>query len=208
MQCAYVIESNVAIHFFINAHGIENGRESEYYRDLAKGELNGYGFRNDENRQPDTCYFKNMILRNLRGLEFARSLPEWNGKETYLQGGSHGAFQTMAVAALSDGITGCEIGIPWLCDLGGVEVGRLRGWRPDYAPGLGYYDTVNFASRVSCPVNIKNAGLSDWICPPSGVWVLFNNLKGKASMTMYQGLDHAWYPGYNHDTASRHTYTK
>ena len=208
VQSAEVVESKDAIHFFINAHGIENGREPEYYRDLAKGELNGYGFKNDENRQPDTCYFKNMILRNLRGLEFARSLPEWNGKETYLQGGSHGAFQTMAAAALSDGITGCEIGIPWLCDLGGVEVGRLRGWRPDYAPGLGYYDTVNFASRVSCPVTITHAGLSDWICPPSGVWVLFNNLKGKASMTMYQGLDHAFYPGYNHDTASRYTYTK
>jgi hypothetical protein len=25
---------------------------------------------------------------------------------------------------------------------------------------------------------------------------------------MYQGLDHAWYPGYNPDTAPRHTYTK
>ena len=208
MQSAEVIESKDAIHFFINAHGIENGREEEYYRNLNQAELKSYGFRNEENQKPDTCYFKYMILRDLRGVEFGRTLPEWNGKETYLQGGSHGAFQTMAVAALSDGVTGCEIGIPWLCDLGGVKVGRLRGWRPDYAPGLDYYDTVNFASRVHCPVNIKNAGLSDWVCPPSGVWVLFNNLKGKASMTVYQGWNHAWYPGYNCYAAAHHTYSK
>jgi len=117
-------------------------------------------------------------------------------------------LQTMALAALADGISGCEIAIPWLCDLGGIKVGRLRGWRPDYMPGLGYYDTVNFASRVKCPVNIQTMGLSDWICPPSGVWVLFNNLKGKASMTAYQGLDHAFYPGYEHKKAVRYTYTK
>lgn len=205
---AQIVESKDAIHFFINAHGIENGREEEYYRNLNQAELKSYGFRNEENQKPDTCYFKYMILRDLRGVEFGRTLPEWNGKETYLQGGSHGAFQTMAVAALSDGVTGCEIGIPWLCDLGGVKVGRLRGWRPDYAPGLDYYDTVNFASRVHCPVNIKNAGLSDWVCPPSGVWVLFNNLKGKASMTVYQGWNHAWYPGYNCYAAAHHTYSK
>lgn len=208
VQTAEIVESGDAIHFFINAHGIENGREPAYYDALRRGELKGYGFENEKNRIPDTCYFKYMLLRNLRGLEFARSLPEWNGKETYLKGGSHGAFQTMALAALADEITGCEISIPWLCDLGGINVGRLRGWRPDYMPGLGYYDTVNFASRVKCPVNIQTTGLSDWICPPSGVWVLFNNLKGKASMTVYQGLNHAFYPGYDHEKAVRWTYTK
>lgn len=208
VQSAEIIESKDAIVFFINAHGIENGREAEYYRKLADGELKDYGFSSDENQIPDTCYFKNMILRNLRGLEFVRSLPEWDGKTTYAQGGSHGAFQALAIAALADGISGCNINIPWLCDLGGIKVGRLRGWRPDYAPGLAYFDTVNFASRVKCLVDISAAGLSDWVCPPSGVWVLFNNLKGKAYMTVFQGLNHAHYPGYNHETASRYTYAK
>lgn len=208
VQSAEISESKDAIVFFINAHGIENGREAEYYRKLADGELKDYGFKSTENQIPDTCYFKNMILRNLRGLEFARTLPEWDGKTTYVQGGSHGAFQTMAVAALSDGITGCDINIPWLCDLGGVKVGRIRGWRPDYAPGLAYFDTVNFASRVKCLINISAMGLSDYVCPPSGVWILFNNLKGKAYMTVFQGLNHAHYPGYAHGAASRYTYAK
>lgn len=185
-----------AIVFFVNAHGIENGRESAYYAGLAKGELRSYGFRNEENEKPETCYFKNMILRDLRALEYAKTLPEWNGKDIGIAGGSQGAFQSVAVTALSPEVTKCDISIPWFCDLGGVNSGRVRGWRPDWRAGLGYYDTVNFAKRVKCPVKIE-AGLSDWVCPPSGVWVLYNNLKTPKEMVMYQGWDHAVYFGYD-----------
>ena len=207
VHSAQVRESPKAICFFVNAHGIENNREAAYYTALARGELRGYGFRNEENQKPESCYFNNMILRDLRALEYARSLPEWNRKEIYLIGGSQGAFQTVAVAGLSEGITSCDISIPWFCDLGGVKIGRVRGWRPEYAPGLGYFDTVNFARRVKCPVKIT-AGLSDWVCPPSGVWVLYNNLPGPAELTMLQGLDHAVYPGYNRAKAARTTQRK
>ncbi len=207
VRSAQVIESADAINFFVNAHGIENNREPAYYEALARGELRSYGFRNEENRKPESCYFLNMILRDLRALEYARTLPEWNGRETFLSGGSQGAFQTVAVAGLSEDITSCNLNIPWFCDLGGIEVGRIRGWRPDNAPGLGYFDTVNFAKRVKCPVKIT-AGLSDWVCPPSGVWVLYNNLKTPVEMTMLQGLDHAVYPGYNSKEVARTTYKK
>lgn len=207
VRSAQVRESPDAISFFVNAHGIENNRDAAYYKALEQGELQHYGFRIEENQKPESCYFNNMILRDLRALEYARTLPEWNRKEVYLIGGSQGAFQTVAVAGLSEGITSCDISIPWFCDLGGVKIGRVCGWRPEYAPGLGYFDTVNFARRVKCPVKIS-AGLSDWVCPPSGVWVLYNNLPGPAELTMLQGLDHAVYPGYDRAKAARTTHRK
>ncbi|MDA6840461.1 hypothetical protein OSL57_27470, partial [Escherichia coli] len=43
------VERRDAIVFFVNAHGIENNRESEYYRQLADKELYAYGFREEEN---------------------------------------------------------------------------------------------------------------------------------------------------------------
>jgi cephalosporin-C deacetylase-like acetyl esterase len=139
----------------------------------------------------------------LRALEFGRTLPGWNGKDLYLAGGSQGAFQAVAVAALSDGISGCFIRVPWFCDLYASKVGRIGStFRPNPAPGLGYFDTVNFAKRVKAPVAIE-AGLSDWVCPPSGVRVLYNNLKYSAKMTMYQGLDHGGYPAYDERTTPR-----
>ena len=102
VHSAQVRESPKAICFFVNAHGIENNREAAYYTALARGELRGYGFRNEENQKPESCYFNNMILRDLRALEYARSLPEWNRKEIYLIGGSQGAaiFNAAVPAAL------------------------------------------------------------------------------------------------------------
>lgn len=194
------VERHDAIVFFVNAHGIENDREPEYYKRLAEKELYAYGFREEENEKPETCYFKYMILRDLRAVAYAMSLPEWNGREITVSGGSQGAFRAAAVAALSPQVTRCELKIPWFCDLGGVRTGRTRGWRPVWKRGLNYYDTVNFARRIQCPVTIE-AGLSDWICPPSGVQILYNNLVVPKRMIMYQGWDHAPYFGYDRSKA-------
>ncbi|MBR0457632.1 MAG: acetylxylan esterase, partial [Victivallales bacterium] len=134
---------------------------------------------------------------DIRGVQYAMTLPEWNGKKVRLVGGSQGGFQTIAVAALmNDVVTSATAGVPWYCELGGVTKGHVRGWRPDYARGVDYYDVVNFARYVKCPVDIT-AGLSDWVCPPYGVQVLFNNLPVKAKLTFFQGQDHARYFGYN-----------
>lgn len=200
------VERRDAIVFFVNAHGIENNREPEYYRQLADKELYAYGFREEENEDPDTCYFKYMILRDLRAVAYAMSLPEWNGGEILVSGGSQGAFRAAAVAALTPQATRCELQIPWFCDLGGAGLGRTRGWRPVWKRGLGYYDTVNFARRIQCPVEIS-AGLSDWICPPSGVQILYNNLTVPKRMVMYQGWDHAPYFGYDRSKAQKSTFS-
>ena len=112
------------------------------------------------------------------------------------------------MAALSDGGTGCFIRVPWFCDLGGIALGRVEStFRPQPAPGLAYFDTVNFAKRVRAPVEIE-AGLTDWVCPPSGVWVLYNNLNCPAKLTMFQGLDHGGYPAYDQRTTPKTVYRK
>jgi len=174
----------------INAHGIENGRDAEYYKGLG---LEKYGFKNEENARPETSYFHGMILRVLRSLDFLKAQPEWNGKDLIVSGGSQGGFQALSGAALDKDVTKCMVNVPWMCDLGGVTVGRLPGWRPDYAEGLGYYDSVNMAKRIACPVTIT-AGLGDYVCPPSGVTVLYNNLKSAKQLDLVQGMTHQYSP--------------
>lgn len=49
------------IAFQINAHGIENGRPESYYNELKNGKLRAYGFRDDENRERETTYFRGMV---------------------------------------------------------------------------------------------------------------------------------------------------
>ena len=174
----------------INVHGIENGREAEYYKSQN---LTNYGFNSGENARPETSYFLGMILRVLRSLELLKTQPEWNGQDLVVSGGSQGGFQAIAGAALDQDVTQCLAHIPWLCDLGGPTAGRLKGWRPDYTKGLGYFDAVNMAKRVACEISIS-AGLGDYVCPPSGVTVLYNNLKSQKRLELIQGKTHQFNP--------------
>ena len=174
-----------------NVHGLENGKEDAFYAELKKGPLFDYGFLAETNRDPETSYWNGVVLRMLRALEFLKSQPEWDGKNIRLVGASQGGFQAIALAGLDPAVSKVEIGVPWMCDLSGtVKSGRIPGYfRPTWTDALGYYDTVNHAKRVKCPVEIR-AGLGDYISPPSGVMILYNNLAGPAALTFVQGQTH------------------
>ena len=185
-----------AINIQINAHGYDLAREPEYYKEFEEGTKSngqGYGMDPAQNSNRDTCYFRGMVLRDLAALRVAMSLPEWSGEILEVGGGSQGGFQCVAMAALIPETTKCVPNAPWLCDQGGeAELGRLPGWRPKYVPALRYFDTVNFAKRVTCDVRITRSGLADYTCPPSGVTILYNNLtKAKSRFIHYiQGSEH------------------
>jgi cephalosporin-C deacetylase-like acetyl esterase len=90
-----------------------------------------------------------------------------------------------------------------MCDLRGIEDGRLRGWRPDPAVGLDYYDTVNAGARVTCETVIT-AGLGDYVCPPSGITSLYHAVKGTKTITWLQNKTHP-YTAPAYDTYTRST---
>lgn len=180
-----------AIVFDINAHGMELGREDGYYEQLKK-DLSGYAFKNDENADRETAYFHGMALRVLRALHYVKSLPEWNGKELQSNGGSQGGLQGLWGAGLDKDVTSASIWSPWCCDLGGLHQGRLKGWRPDHTSALDYYDPVFHAKRIRGKVHLI-ALLGDYTCPPSGVWVVYNNIPGSSkSMEVKQGCTHGF----------------
>lgn len=164
-----------AIALNINAHGIENGLPREDYVALSKARLKNYAFDPVQNANPETAYYYGMALRVLRALEFIKSQPEWDGKTLIVEGGSQGGFQALLAASLDPAVTRCVAVKPWACDLGGISLGRVKGWRPDYTPALGYFDPVNHAKRIRCETRIVS-GLGDYVCPPSGITVLYNNL--------------------------------
>ncbi len=203
----YISPSNVVLN--VCAHSIELGREQSYYSNL----LANYGFTGNENR--DSVYFRTMIMRDLQAVRFIKayagtegvnvngtksSLGIWNGK-LKLYGGSQGAFQGIAVAALDKDVTDAYWYIPWMCDVGGTA----SEFRPKYTDALRYYDTVFFSKRIDDKVNITlTAGLGDYICPPSGVVALFNEMSGNVTMYFKQGMTH----GYTPSDASTTMYKK
>ena len=196
----YVSPSNIV--FNVCAHSYELGQSASYYNNCSS-QLANYGFTGNESR--DTVYFRTMIMRDLQAVRFIKayagtegvkingtvsSLGIWNGK-LRLYGGSQGAFQGIAVAALDKDVTDAYWYIPWMCDVGGFR----SEFRPTYTDALRYYDTVYFSRRIGENVNVTlTAGLSDYICPPSGVVALFNEMQGNVTMYFKQGMTHSYTP--------------
>ena len=187
-----------AINFDVNAHGYDLGKDNAYYKDFfEKIKSNGkiYAFDPKQNSDPETAYFNGMALRVMRALQFVKALPQWNGKDLRIFGGSQGGLQTIWAAGLDPQVTYAQPSIPWCADLGAHKtINRLNGWRPDYVPALDYYDIVNHAKRIplTCNTYIERAGLGDYVCPPSGVTIIYNNIPGPKKIRFCQGSDHGF----------------
>ncbi len=188
---------HIAVHF--NAHGIENNLsqielKKKYFHELVKNK-NGlsYGFDPEENASNMTCYWRNMMIRNLIGLKFIKSLPQWDGKNITASGGSQAALQATTLAAHDKDVTFLEIAIPWFCNLNAENNGFVAGWRPKFAEGLRYFDTVAQAKKVKCPVKIF-AKLGDVICRASTIMALYNNFNVNKKIEFLQSGDHGYNP--------------
>ena len=191
------------LRLWVSPHGFEQAREAAYYVALRKrvgGAFGGHAWDPVENASPNTSYFKKMAWRVLRGLEYAKTRPEWDGRTLVVTGGSQGALQSAWAASQDPAVTAAEISIVWNCDAWGkAKEGRLIGdWALPWAEGLRYFDAVTHASRIppGCRVTIGYAGLGDYISPPSGLAAFYNALRGPKRITWVQGGEHSWCPSW------------
>lgn len=190
----------------ISPHSLELGQSESYYSALKEGKLKRYGFNETYNASRETVYFREMILRDVQAMRFlktyftadgadARFRGLWDGKNLTLAGGSQGGLQCAAVAALEPGATRAEFYCPWLCDVGGCGAdGRQAStYMPTWTEALEYYDSVNFAKRIRCDVEIKSAGLGDYVATPAGVTAFYNSINPAVSrqITYHQNSTHA-----------------
>ena len=198
------------LHMFINAHGYELGREEAYYTefyDAIKSNGKTFGLDSEwQNKSTDTAYFGWMIYRIMRALEYLKSFPEWDGVNLTATGGSMGGLQTVWAAGIDPDVSAATPSIPWCCDMGGRRSMKrnFSGWGVEETEALRYFDPVNFAKRVSpkCRVEITRAGLGDYCCPPSGVAILYNNLKCPKKINWVQGSTHGYVPTESHQRFS------
>ncbi len=167
----------------INANGVENGKSPEYYAKLYETVLKNYRHWGKENQY--TSYFTWMFVRVLRGLEFLKSQPEWNGKILVAYGASQGGAQSLAAAGLDSDVNLIFAGVPAMCDHGGY----INGW-PKFVPrepdgsynkqildASMYNDGVNFARRAKAKAIFK-VGFVDDTCRPTSVYAAYNNYNG------------------------------
>jgi cephalosporin-C deacetylase-like acetyl esterase len=182
----------------ILAHDLPIDEPEVFYQQQNQGALKDYTAIGNDDRE--TSYFLRMYLSCFRGAEYLAGRPDWDGRTLVVTGGSQGGLQSIVTAAIHPRITGVLACVPAGCDVNGPVAGRLPGWPMSYYLTKGkdaakvrmvsrYFDVVNFAPRVTCPVLI-GAGLIDTTCPAPGVFAMFNELKGPKEIVVLPVAGH------------------
>ena len=175
------------IRLAIEIHGLDPRLPQATFDDMSRA-FNGFGNGYLENGigDRDTYYMKRVYLALVRSIDLLTSLPEWDGKNVAIQGGSQGGALSIVGAALDPRINLCVVNHPALSDMAGyAEKGRTGGY-PHFnrIPGfltetnmrtMQYYDVVNFARHVKAKVYMT-WGFNDNTCPPTTSYAVWNVL--------------------------------
>jgi len=182
----------------IMAHDLPIDEPAEFYAAQTDGPLRDYwGIGNDDR---ETSYFLRMYLSCYRAAEYMSQRPDWDSKTLVVSGTSQGGQQTLMLAGFHPKITAALALVPAGCDMLGPDIGRRGGCPQWYSITNGkdpakvhqasrYFDVVNFASRVRCPV-LAGVGLIDETCPAAGVFAALNQMQVPKEIVVLPQSDH------------------
>lgn len=194
---------NGALSLDLNAHGMENGHDTDYYKALEDGPLHDYWNIGISDR--DDFYFHGMYLRVLRAIEFMTKQPEWDGKRILVIGESQGGGQAAAVAGLDSRVSAVVLNVPALMDLGAPKAGRRAGWpqpieshdeltQAQLDAVLPYFDAALLLAHSKAEIFCE-IGLIDTTCPAPSIYSGLNGAKGKKTINLVTYRTHAWPDG-------------
>lgn len=175
------------IRFEIEIHGLNPEMTTDEFNEIStafNGRENGYLNNGLDNR--DNYYMKRVYLACVRSLDLLTSLPEWDGKNVIVQGGSQGGALALITAGLDSRVTACVANHPALSDMAGYMANRAGGYphffrvagmdTPEKLETMAYYDVVNFARLIKASTYIT-WGYNDDVCPPTTSYAVYNVLK-------------------------------
>ena len=166
-------------------HGLNPTMTTEEFKEIstAFGHESNYLNINLDNK--DNYYMKRVYMACVRAIDLLTSLPEWDGKNVIVQGGSQGGALAIVTAGLDERVTLCVANHPALSDMAGFEAGRADGYphfsrtpgmdTPEKIKTMSYYDVVNFARLVKAHTYIT-WGFNDDVCPPTTSYAAYNVL--------------------------------
>jgi cephalosporin-C deacetylase len=151
----------------------------------------------------DTYSYRGVISDCSRGLDFLLSRPEVDPDRVYACGSSQGGGLTLITTGLRPEIKGGVSGYPFLCCYP-ESMKMLRSYPYDELscygrayPGrtgqmletLRYFDAVNFAPRIKCPM-VVGIALEDEVCPPETSYAAYRLLGGEKELWLFPDSGH------------------
>lgn len=195
------------IYLNINIHSGCNPELDDKAYAEARKVADGYNRRGIGDKQ--TFYYRSVYAGCARCIDYLCTLDDWDGRNVGVTGGSQGGALTIVTAALNPKVTFCSPFYPALCDLLGFKNGRAGGW-PKYfqtdnevdgaAETLPYYDVVNFARQLKCPV-FYSFGYNDDTCSPTSTYAAYNAITAPKTISVTPSSGHWRFPETNSESA-------
>ncbi len=152
---------------------------------------------------PSTHYYSRVFVDAARAVDTARQLPSVDPTRVAVGGRSQGGGIAIAAAALSDGLVGAVVGVPFWCDIERAstlvdsipykELANYLKNRPQDLQAvrrtLTYLDGAVLASMATAPALFEIAMMDD-ICPPSTCFAAFNAWAGEKQVREYHWSGH------------------
>jgi cephalosporin-C deacetylase-like acetyl esterase len=186
-------------------------RNREHATNVQDPDLAEYLLWNVDNKEK--YFFRGVIMDAVRAVDFLISRPEIDTTRLAIVGESLGAGVAFAVAALDARVKLVAIDVPLLTafetatkyvvypyhDIIQYVVDNPQQ-KKDTFDTLSYFDLINFANLIHCPV-LLGIGLKDTISPPLTSFLLYNYIRAEKSYRVYP-------TGGHEDTPGKHWKTK
>ena len=169
----------------LGIHSLPFDAEQEFYTALSEGAL--YDYMSIGIASCDTYYYRTVYLGCVSAAKYLTTLPEYDGQNLFVVGGSQGGALSIVTAALFPKVKAIISFFPALCDQQAYLDGRAGGW-PHYflfhkddasvkqaAETVRYFDVVNFARILTVPVYMS-FGYNDLTCAPTSTYACWNSL--------------------------------
>ena len=162
----------------------------------------------------ETYSYRGVISDCSRGVDFLLSRPEIDSERIFCCGSSQGGGLTLATAGLRPEIRAGVSGYPFLCCYP-ESMRMLRSYPYDelscylrahpereeqMLETLRYFDGVNFATRIKCPM-VVGIALEDEVCPPETSYAAYDRLGGDRELWLFPESGH----GNAHDYPRQET---
>lgn len=174
---------NGFIRLEMEIHGLNPEMTAEQFKEITSAFDYENGYLTNGLDDKDNYYMKHVYVACVRAIDYLISLPDWDGKNVFVQGGSQGGALALVTAALDPRVTACVANHPALSDMAGYLDNHAGGYphfnrlnhmlTPEKVQTMAYFDVVNFARRITCPVYLT-WGFNDNTCPPTTSYIVWN----------------------------------
>ena len=133
--------------------------------------------------------YRGFYVDAWRAVDFLLSRPEIDSSKIGVTGSSQGGGLTLCTAAMRPEIKAAAAGAPYLTGfMDSIELTHTYPYeeindylrmnpdsRAQVEETLSYFDCINFAGHITCPI-VVNVGLQDNVCPPETGYALFREI--------------------------------